>query len=274
MNSRMQRYQEPKKEVPKTSRTNKNDELYQTFYRENSFVEYDNGSLETNLEMLAVDLSKKKNLQTREDYHRVKEYDFIAPAPIPKAKQELNDFNTNYSNENKIYDINSILDVAKKNRNQQDENEQKRKLRNEDYNVLNNKTLGEIEKYREEKRKRLLKQQSIDESELNELIDTITKKTFLDDSHTKDLMSDLMSTSHTDALSGIPTETIKEEIHKEMDNSFYTRSMDLSDKDFNMDTSFDEDMQPSKVSAVVKVFLFIILLGVFGGIIYFLLNFI
>ncbi len=267
MNSRMTRYENKPKEIKESSRTNKNDKLYQTFYRETSFKEYDQGSLESNLESLAVDLSKTNNYQTREDYHRVKEYDFIAPKP--QTKQELEDFNTRYSTENKVYDINSVLDVAKKNRSQQDDLEQKRKLRNEDYNVLNNKTLGEIEKYREEKRKRLLKQQSVDEQELNELIDTITKKSYLDDEHSRDLMSDLLpAETATDTIQPI----VEESVEIKVDNSFYTRSMDLSDKDFSMDNSFDEEMKSSAVGTVIKILLFIILLAVIGGIIYFLLN--
>ncbi len=267
MNSRMTRYENKPKEVKQSSRTDKNDNLYQTFYRETSFAEYDQGSLESNLESLAVDLSKKNNYQKREDYHRVKEYDFIAPKP--QTKQELEDFNTRYSTENKVYDINSVLEVARKNREQKDELEQKRKLRNDDYNVLNSKTLGEIEKYREEKRQRLLKQQSVDAQELSELIDTITKKTFLDEEHSRDLMSDLLPVeTATDTIAPIS----EEQVEVKIDNSFYTRSMDLSSKDFAMDNSFDEEIKQSALGSVIKVILFIVLLAVIGGIIYFLLN--
>ena len=48
------------------------------------------------------------------------------------------------------------LEEARKNRDEQDEKESKRKLKNKAYNILADINKGELEKYREEKRKRIL----------------------------------------------------------------------------------------------------------------------
>ena len=110
MRSRMERYQ---REENKQSarRSNKNQELYQNIGRN---MKYTNFTDVTNAN--AIDLgTAQKNYRTREGYHQIKEYNNFVPEP--KAKKELEDFNYLYQgHENKIYDINSVLEEAKKNR--------------------------------------------------------------------------------------------------------------------------------------------------------------
>ena len=55
---------------------------------------------------------------------------------------------------------------------------------------------------------------------------------------------------------------------KDIDNDFYTRSMDLSDKDFELDDEFKE----KKVPIIVKILLTIIILIVIAAIGYFVYN--
>lgn len=281
MRSRMERYQ---REENKQSarRSNKNQELYQNIGRN---MKYTNFTDVTNAN--AIDLgTAQKNYRTREGYHQIKEYNNFVPEP--KAKKELEDFNYLYQgHENKIYDINSVLEEAKKNRVKKDELEAKRKLKNTNYNILASLNPEELEKYRKEK----IERNKPDEEELRGLIDTITSKTLageIDQATTVDLLSDLMATNMMDRVEK-PTpeqteEKQKEEVEESLslskeildkeqlekvqqlkdketkdsimdgsDSDFYTRSMDLSDKDFEMDDEFKEKKMPLAVKIILIV---------------------
>ena len=296
MRSRMERYQQQET----TRRSSKNQELYQNIGRN---TKYTNFTDVTNAN--AFDLgTAKKNYRTREGYHQMKEYnDFI---PEPKVKKELDDFNYLYQDhENKIYDINSVLEEAKKNRVKKDELEAKRKLKNTNYNILASLNTEELEKYRKEKVERTRP----DEEELRDLIDTITSKTLageIDQATSVDLLSDLMATNMMDRVEKPvpdkkeePEEEIEEEeieeklsLSKEIldkeqlekvqelknkekkdsimdgsDTDFYTRSMDLSDKDFEMDDEFKEKKMPLAVK-IILIILIIAVIAVAGYFIY------
>ena len=124
MASRMDRYRE--EEMSKTySRSNRNKELYQNI---GSNTRYTNLTDVTNANAIDLD-SAKKNANTREGYHQMKE--FGRNVEVPKVKKELDDFNYLYqTRENRIYDINRVLEEARKNRTNDDEKEEKRKLKN------------------------------------------------------------------------------------------------------------------------------------------------
>ena len=299
MRSRMERYQQQENQET-TRRSSKNQELYQNIGRN---TKYTNFTDVTNAN--AFDLgTAKKNYRTREGYHQMKEYnDFM---PEPKVKKELDDFNYLYQDhENKIYDINSVLEEAKKNRVKKDELEAKRKLKNTNYNILASLNPEELEKYRKEKVERTRP----DEEELRDLIDTITSKTLageIDQATSVDLLSDLMATNMMDRVEKPvpdkkeePEEEIEEEeieeklsLSKEIldkeqlekvqelknkekkdsimdgsDTDFYTRSMDLSDKDFEMDDEFKEKKMPLAVK-IILIILIIAVIAVAGYFIY------
>ena len=299
MRSRMERYQQQENQET-TRRSSKNQELYQNIGRN---TKYTNFTDVTNAN--AFDLgTAKKNYRTREGYHQMKEYnDFI---PEPKVKKELDDFNYLYQDhENKVYDINSVLEEAKKNRVKKDELEAKRKLKNTNYNILASLNPEELEKYRKEKVERTRP----DEEELRDLIDTITSKTLageIDQATSVDLLSDLMATNMMDRVEKpVPDkkeepeeETEEEEIEEKLslskeildkeqlekvqelknkekkdsimdgsDTDFYTRSMDLSDKDFEMDDEFKEKKMPLAVK-IILIILIIAVIAVAGYFIY------
>ena len=284
MRSRMERYQS--QESAKISRrSNKNQELYQNI---GTNTKYTNFTDVTNANVFDIDTAQK-NYRTREGYHKMKEYNNLVPEP--KEKKELEDFNYLYQDhENKIYDINSVIREAKKNREKKDELEAKRKLKNTNYNILASLNPEELEKYRKEKVERT----KPDEEELRELIDTITSKTLageIDQATSVDLLSDLMATNIMDRVEK-PSHEEKEDDEEETlalskeildkeqlekvkqlkeekkeskgnimdlsDTDFYTRSMDLSDKDFEMDDEFKE----KKLPIAVKIILIIIVLAV------------
>lgn len=304
MRSRMERYERNVQEQT-VRRSNKNQELYENIGRN---TKYTNFTDVTNAN--AFDLgTAQKNYRTREGYHQIKEYnDFV---PEPKVKKELDEFNYLYQDhENKVYDINSVIAEAKKNRIKKDEMEAKRKLKNTNYNILASLNPEELEKYRKEKVERT----KPDEEELRELIDTITSKTLageIDQRTSVDLLSDLMATnmmdrvempqkdeeeSPEDEIENEPEDTeeieeklslskeildkdqidkvnkLKEEkgsgsIMDESDTDFYTRSMDLSDKDFEMDDEFKEKKMPLAIK-IILIILVIAVIAVAGYFIY------
>ena len=290
MRSRMDRY----KDLENTNheeyrRSNKNRELYQNV---GTNTKYTNFTDVSRAKAVSLD-DAKRNYHTREGYQTIKEYGNVVREP--KVKKELDEFNYLYQDhENRVYDINSVIENAKANRHEKDELEAKRKLKNTNYNILASLNPNELEKYRKEK----VERNKPDEHELRGLIDTITSKTLAGEISKEtgiDLLSDLMATSAIDKI--VPEESIElsseiidkeslkkienakkskteeetpSEIMKDVDNSFYTKSMDLSDKDFD----FNDDENEKKVPTIVKILLILILLALVGVGVYFALQYI
>ncbi len=282
MSSRMDRYssRNPKENY---SRSNRNKELYQNIATNTRYA-----NIEDIATSNAIDLDKaSQNTMTREGYHHMREFKEVVEKP--KEKKKLEDFNYLYHNhENRIYDINQVLEEAHKNRQDIDEKEQKRKLKS----IYNITSLDpkELEKYREERKNRVY---NTEEKEIRDIIDTIASKTLageIDKATTIDLLSDLMATNALDVIPPIENEESDESDNdsskskeildknqleeikkvdleknkkddskiKGVDTDFYTRSMDLSDEDFDMDDCFKE----KKVSKGVKILLILILISV------------
>lgn len=296
---RMDRYND--ENTINTTRLDKNQSLYQNV---SNNVIYANITDVTNANAFEINKNIDKTHTTRESYQQMRQYKNISE--VPKIKKELEDFNHLYkTNENKVYDINSVLEEARKNRQEKDEREEKRKLKNNEYNILSGVNKAELEKYREEKRKRLT---TPEEEEIRELIDTIASKTLageIDKATSVNLLSDLMATSIMDKVEGseemtseqetvketteeidenlslskkiLDTEEIKEvseqesekeeekeETKSEKDPDFYTRSMDLSDKDFNLSDDFKEESLPLPLKILIfLVIVCVIALGVY-----------
>ena len=285
MRSRMDRYRELDNDTERTSRSRRNQELYQNI---GTNAKYTNFTDVTNSNTTLIDRNRR-DYSTREDYQKRKEYTSFENKP--KVKKELDDFNHLYQDhENRVYDINSILEMAKENRKDKDSMEEKRKLKNTNYNILASLNPEELEKYRKEKQNR----NKPDDNELRGLIDTITSKTLAGEISKEtgvDLLSDLMATS---ALDKVPAESdIKQDesndkdnikgkdilnkedmvkveeakkdykepssdIMRDIDKSFYTKSMDLSDKDFFTD---EDDDNEKHIPVIVKVLLILILVA-------------
>lgn len=298
------------------SRMNKNKDLYENL--SNNAI-YTNITDVTNANAYEINTNPNSSHKTREEYQQLKEYQNVE---IPKSRKELEDVNYLYQKkENKIYDINSVLENARKNREEKDELDQKRSIKNA-YNILSGKNRKQLEKYRAEKAKRMA---TPEEEEIRELVDTIASKTLageIDKATSVDLLSDLMATSILDKVDASaemdkvedtetiePTEEIdeqlalskkiletaeiqdlmvngadtepvlfesreievikevpKEEEKMEKDSDFYTRSMDLSDKDFNLSDEFKED----KVPLPLKIIIFLLIIAIVAIGVYFI----
>ena len=268
----------------KASRQTRNSDLYNNIGNNTKYTNFTDVS---NLNAVSLDDARKK-YRTREGYQTIKEYRDIERKPT--VKKELDEFNYLYQDhENRVYDINSVIAKAKENRKEKDALEEKRKLKNTNYNILANLNPEELERYREEKHNR----KKPDEKELRELIDTITSKTLAGEISKEagvDLLSDLMATNVNDSVSADKELDLSKEIldkeslnklekakeeepvtssqeFKDMDKSFYTKSMDLSDKDFEF-----EDVEEKKVPVFLKILLILILLALIIVGVYFIYN--
>ena len=250
---------------PKLSRANKNKYLYDEVNKNIGYEEIENFS---NYEDLELDSSS--SIKTREEYQQSRVY---------------KDFDINNTNENvqafeeeKKYDINSVLEEAKKNRVIPDDIEKKRKLQNAEYNILadlNKKYMSKKEKIEEE----------LEKEGIRELIDTITSKSLVKDLEDAldeedddgDLMSDLMATNTLTAVQGI---SLEEEIAKEilanekeeddeiandhgnLVNSFYTKSMDLSEHDFEFKEEIEEENKEKRKILILVVLIVIVIFAI------------
>ena len=286
MTSRMDRYQDTKEKPRVTSRREKNQNLYQDFYNKTRFTEVKELD-----ERPVIDLSQlEMNKKTRENYHKLKEFEDLIVREPQKKKDDLSVFFQ--EDENKVYDINSILLEAKKNREEIDELEKKRRLRNTEYNILANLKPNEVEEY---KQKIMGKKQEVEEEtdSLQELINTITSKSMRKDidklqssDDNNELLSDLLPKDQNET---IITESISKEIlareqektktmsleqpkEDEIDRSFYTKSMDLSDKDFEMDDEFVEKEKNGSVIVFFKILIAIILVVGIAILVFYLMN--
>lgn len=308
---RMDRYKA--EDENKLNRMEKNQELYQDVVN-NPKVE--NITDVTNANAYEIS-SNHESMSSRESYQKMRKYgDF---EEVPKSKKELDDFNYLYpKKEKKIYDINSVLEEARKNRQEKDELEEKRKLKYTSYNIFSGINLEELAKYREEKKNR---EKTPQEEGIHELMDTIASKTLageISKEETVELLSDLMATNIMDKVvpadeigtekdeepqiistqtltieetTKLPektelVETPKEETsttieiqeieekksevtqeNKTIDKDFYTKSMDLSAKDFEMSDEFEEKGIPT-IAKVLIVFLIISIIAVAAYFVY------
>lgn len=182
MANRMDRYShEEKKQV--SSRVNKNQELYDNYMENAKFTEYVDDVASN-----AIDLSGiSSESRTREDYLKSKEAGEFFNDSTDTNQKEVN---FDYSEEPKDYDINKIIEDAKKNRVEEDELEKKRKLRNSDYNAT------------EKKEK--------DVTEVHVTTDEYQKTTGLSEDETKNL-KELINTIYDAALKGEIDVEVEEE---------------------------------------------------------------
>ena len=223
----------------------------------------------------AIDLEEaKRNYHTRQGYHQAREYNFFEEEK-PKVRKELDEFNYLYpKEEKKSYNLNEVLSEAKRQR-EKDDLERKRKLHNEKYNILES-SQEDLEKFKKEVKKTIKPVEN--EEELEELIHTITSKELrekIDKEKETSLLSDLMATSNLDeVVEAVPEKTetqpkiepIKKEEDKtkplEIDKSFYTKSLDLTEEDFD-----DEEEGEKKKTPVILIFLKLLLsIAIIGGV--------
>ena len=300
MVSRMDKYHS--ESIPANqSRFQKNEHLYESLYNNKVVTEFS----EINNNVLDLTSGTSSSSNRRENYQKNK-------ASFPNYRADVVEEKVAFPNSidkiiedpsEKNYNINDILSEARKNRSLTS-NDEKKRLKTVKYSILSDLSKEKLAEYRENKKK-----MSKDEEEnLEELIHTITSNSLrkkIDD----ELLSDLLPTEEDETiiskelLSSIEdTEDIALEKNKvnedsdkedsdkedsdkedflkdttnemEIDRSFYTKSMDLSKEDFEIDDDDSDDdsfLEESKMSTTKKIFLvcFIILvIAIVGYIVY------
>jgi len=241
--------------TPRMSRVQKNQSLYNEINSKIGYEEiipYENGA-EIDLSILNTDKTR------REDYQRIKEYKNL----IEDDDKPSEDVIFRREVKPKTFDINEALEEAKRNRKIEDDLEKKRNLKDSE-SVLSNLN----RKYLHNKD---FSEQ--DSDDLKELIDTITSKTLVDDikdEEEKELLSELLATTIDIKLE---QELSEKEINKlydekniannnmnkisddseddtltgeQLENSFFTHSVELTKEDLEEDDEEEEEKQITK----------------------------
>lgn len=256
MSSRMDRYDVPEKN--KSSRLSKNQKLYEDLYTNSSYTEFTDINSSNVIELnnnLPNTIGRRENYQKNKEYSNAFNTDDIYKYdPFDEEKYSLE----TKSISKKDYDINSVLESAKKNRVDVDDLEKKRKLRTTEYDILKDLTEEKLKEHKEKKKEVLSKEE---EEELKDLIYTITSNTMRQDID-NELLSGLMPTKLDET---VVSSDLSEELNAtiniddivnnnedttnisttstslKLDDSFYTKSMDLSDQDLVKNVEKDEE---------------------------------
>lgn len=240
MNTRMEKYSEETKTM---SRTTRNSDLYKTINKN----EIDNYEIKSNATILGsneknnIDIEKiKKILDKRYKETPRRSIRIDTPSVLEEKKEEIT----------KEYDINAILEKARNDKPISYEEERAKRLRDTQYDILNNLNVEEDEEE---------KQSNKSEEKLLDLINTITineSKNKTTDSD-EDLFSDLKSDGKTEVYENLK-ENVEVEAKNEntisLDNTMFSKSMEFSKKDFE---DFEAD---DKTSPIAKIIIFIIVI--------------
>lgn len=279
MASRMDKYNTDINSIS-NSRLRRNESLYKNIYTNKVYTEFTDVD-HSNVVELSDDY-REKLTSRREKYHSNKQFNNGLNA---YKNEKINYHNISLSSsEDKNYDINDVLANAKKNRIVDDDEEKKRRFKNVEYNILTDLTTEKVKDYKE-KKKQLSK---AEEDNLEELIHTITSNSLrkkIDDELLSELMptqdfetvvgdiSSLDDENHTINQENNNSDENLEEENDKIDDSFYTRSMELSKDDFvdEEDLSFLEN---SSMNVWIKLLITILIIAILAVIVYVIYYFI
>lgn len=260
MVSRMEKYY--KNDTKITQRSQKNKELYRSIYDTGEYSNIE--GIATMTKNNEIDITKVKNtLRNRENYKREKQYRQLTNKE--EKKEEIDISNEFTSKEQKNYDIRDILNKAKDKKPIEDT---PRSLDNTNYNILKNLRLNSEKEHEKDKF----------DDELKELIDTITNTSMLNQMNDKELGLNMFDLDETgDKLDG--RESVKQLLEQarkyqdaksntipEIDNSFYTSSLNFNKEDFEEANSYVKQKKNKKI--LLKIFVFIGLILLTGLIIF------
>ncbi|MDD6223846.1 MAG: hypothetical protein PUB18_02470 [bacterium] len=257
MSSRMKKYNSVDQSTSRR-RLEKNRSLYDNLYTKASYTEFSDLDHNNVIDLSDID---ENTISNRSEYHRIKG----ATGLISKEKLDYeSDPLRSYSffEDDRDYDINSVLEKAKLNRSDIDELEKKRKLRTSEYNILEDLTDEKLKKYQDQKKEVLSKE---DEEELEELIHTITSNTMRAELD-QQLLADLLPSELDETLVDVKLDESDSdhfnETNVKLDQSFFTKSIELSDEDLtSIEESPDETFViEEKVSLFKKVLLAVIII--------------
>lgn len=260
MDSRMDKYY--RSDQPVGKRSQKNERLYKEVNKQtledfnvnsNVSVLSDNGT-SINLDDLRELLDKRYQKNNKR-----KKIQF----DLPTSEEELEQEKT------KEYDINAILEKAHENKVVDYEKERLKKIRDTQYDILKGLNLDKEEEE---------EQVSPEEKKLMTLINTITANELNHENSGDplDLFADLKGDENTKVLPPLKEETksydvtkstnvVKENKKSKIDDSFFTKSFNLSKNDFDDFKDLDDDGGSNKVIVIILVIIVILalLIGLF-----------
>lgn len=255
LKSRMDRYVKEQDEV---ARTKKNQDLYEDIYinaPSSTVSVLDNES--------EIDISKIKELiDSREGYNRVKQYQGIIQTKSIEEETEVYDIYEDI--DNKIYDINKILEDAKAKR-EISEREKYRSLRNTQYNILSKLELNEeleidemaTDFFTQDKTiEKLMKEQEEDNDNDGEDDDDDE-----DDTTSKDLFDDLKGLGNTVLTEAVDPDTIEKTPKPDKESTFYTNHISFTNEDFeglnDLQTTIKKNNKLIKVLITIVTFILV-----------------
>lgn len=260
MSSRMDKYYENSELME--SRTKRNERLYQ----EISQNDLEDINLSSNAHVIGdnennIDINKIKELLEKKYYEAPKKSS-VLQMPADSSMDMVEDETT------KEYDINAILEKARSDKEVDYERERLKKIHDTQYDIL--KSL-DVEKESSENKV------TSDKENLMQLIHTITEKEMTRELNPLDILTDLKGNENTVVLDGISKDiksqdlknTVKEEVKKEVDKSFYTNSLSFTQSDFDDFNDLKEDVELNKI--MVRVLLAIVVIVLIVGLV-FLIN--
>lgn len=283
MPSRMDRYYENSEFDPVASggRTSKNSQLYKELYNNKIYTEFTDIDKEDVIN-LGSPINSLNNNGSRNTSNRISNF---YSNNINTGETKSN--NVTYrkileeDNKDKVYNINDAIEIAKKNRTLEDEEEKKRRLKSVEYSILSDLSQEKLKEYHDKKEKGISKDE---EENLEELIHTITSNSLrkkIDDELLKDLMpedenetiiseemlDEIKENSKIEDTNKIETTS---ELEKNIDKSFYTRSMDLKKEDLifekdetedDLDISFMDKKEKSIGRTIAIIMLVLLVVG-------------
>lgn len=267
MKSRMEKYYD-NHELTK-SRTSKNQQLY----KEIGAMDLEKFDPNNNVKVIGdnenvIDVDKIRNLLEK-NYKEV---------PKRKSIKIDDDVEEDINLEDtKEYNINSILQKAREEKEVDYNKDRLKKLRDTQFDILNSLELDEYKKKEEKKDDPV---RDAKEKELMSLINTITSKELSKTSGMDplDLLSDLKGDDNTKVLDGIEEEVKKAETQSfikeatgKIENSFYTTTNAFTQSDFDDFNDLKDDMKATKI--IIRILIVLIVIAFIVGAVFFLNNF-
>ena len=268
MDSRMDKYYKSSNSIGR--RSQKNEQLYQEVKKQtvedfnvnsNVSVLSDNGT-SINLDDLRQLLDQKYNSNKER-----KKLNF----DISQTEEEIELEKT------KEYDINAILEKAHENKTVDYQKERLKKIRDTQYDILKGLNLSKPDDEEEQ-----AENITPEEQKLMSLINTITANELSKKNQSSDpldLFEDLKGDDDTKVMGALsdqvkPFDTdkikdvVKSEVKNQIDNSFYTKSFNLSKEDFEDFKDLQEDVKSNKI--IITILTIIVIIAFLAGIFIFL----
>ena len=276
MNSRVEKYGYEEETIEIPSRVERNQDLYSNLNMQ------DFSQMKPNDNVKVIETSSNKiDLDKIKKYIDMNMNEEVQTRSVVVKKEIEDSPKSEIFEEEKDYDINSILDKAKENKETYYEDEKHRKLRDTQYDILSKiKIYEEDEEEKEEENVEL----NTDEKTLIDLINTVTKNKSdlleelkkgsentivtapIEEEENNDIMNDAIKVAEEEMTSNEEQsdDDGTEAPIKNLDKSFYTNSMNFSKEDFE---GFEElEKTVKKNNSFVKISIIALVLLALGTI--------